>query len=226
MCRKFNLLYKMYVPLKFDDNGCYRIHSISDDGNGWIVTNERYVVMPWKMVTRHGKNMTLAEAVDEILSQKESEAKERKRRKREKEETEKKRTEYYEAHMKGETERLNKLVDWYKCKLNEIREAPVDSRPRKLEKLYQYSERNKDSRVTITRAGTLNPVNYPGCPHELELHEYEDGPAGPGVTVRPHNKEDVFCNAPTASSLPAGCKPYNRQSTRLFQAVTQCIQWL
>ena len=28
-------------------------------GNGWIVTNERYVVMPWTMVTRHGKNMGL-----------------------------------------------------------------------------------------------------------------------------------------------------------------------
>ena len=70
MCRKFNLLYKMYVTLKLDDNGCCRIHSISDDGNGWIVTNERYVVMHWKMVTRHGTNMTLAEAVDGILSQK------------------------------------------------------------------------------------------------------------------------------------------------------------
>ena len=56
-----------YVTLKFDDNGCCRIQSVSDDGppgapqgphgNGWIVTNERYVVMPWKMVTRHGKNM-------------------------------------------------------------------------------------------------------------------------------------------------------------------------
>ena len=33
-------------------------------GNGWIVTNKRYVVMPWKMVTRHGKNMSLKEAVD------------------------------------------------------------------------------------------------------------------------------------------------------------------
>ena len=61
-----------------------------DDGNGWIVTNERYVVMPWKMVTRNGTNMTLAEMVDGILSQKESEAKERKRRKREKEEIENK----------------------------------------------------------------------------------------------------------------------------------------
>ena len=47
----------MYVTLKFDDNGCCRIHSISDDGNGWIVTDERYVVMPWKMVTRDDKNM-------------------------------------------------------------------------------------------------------------------------------------------------------------------------
>ena len=49
----------MYVTLKMDDNGYCRIYSISDDGNGWIVTDERYVVMPWKMVTRHGKNMTL-----------------------------------------------------------------------------------------------------------------------------------------------------------------------
>ena len=57
--------------------------------------------------------------------------------------------------MKEEKEILNKLVDWYECKLNEIREAPVDSRPRKLERLYQYSEANKYARVTITRAGTL-----------------------------------------------------------------------
>ena len=69
--------------VELDDNGCCRIHSISDDGNGWIVTNERYVVMPWKMVTRHGKNMTLTEAVDSILNQRESEAKECERRERE-----------------------------------------------------------------------------------------------------------------------------------------------
>ena len=174
------IIYKMYVTLKLDDNGCCRVHSVSDDGNGWIVTNERYVVMPWKMVTRNGTYMTLAEAVDGILSRQESEAKELKIRNRKREETKKKRKEYYEAHMKEETERLNKLVDWYECKLKEIREAPVDSRPRKLGKLYQYSEANKDSRVTITRAGTLAPVNYPGYPPELELHEYED------------NEEDVF----------------------------------
>ena len=99
----------MYVTLKLDDNGCCRIHSISDDGNGWVVTDKRYVVMPWKMVTRHGKNMTLAEAVDGIFSRHESEAKEQKRREREKERIEKKRKEYYEAHMKEETERLNKI---------------------------------------------------------------------------------------------------------------------
>ena len=55
-------------------------------------------------------------------------------RKREKKEIEKRCKEYYEAHIKEETERLNKLVDWYECKLNEIREAPVDSRPQKLKK--------------------------------------------------------------------------------------------
>ena len=54
----------MYVTLKLDDSGC-RIHSVSD-GNEEIVTNERYVVMPWKMVTRHDKNVTLKEAVEEI----------------------------------------------------------------------------------------------------------------------------------------------------------------
>ena len=160
----------MYVTLKLDDNGCCRIHSVSDDGNGWIVTDGRSVVMPWKMVTKNGKNITLAEAVDGIFSRQESEARELERRNIERE-IEKKCKEYYEAHIKEETERLNKLVDWYELKLDEIREAPVDSRPRKQEKLYQSSEKNKHLGVTITRAGTLNPVNYPGCPPELKLHE-------------------------------------------------------
>ena len=170
----------MYVTLKLDDNGCCRIHSISDDVNQWIVINERYVVMPWKMVTRHGKNMTLKEAVDSILNEKESKNKELERRNIEKEKIEKKRKEYYEKHMKEETKRLNKLADWYKFKLDEIREAPVDSRPRKLEKLHQSSEKNKHLGVTITRTGTLNPVDYPRYPPKLKLHEYED------------NEEDVI----------------------------------
>ena len=40
------IIYKMYLTLKLDDNGCCRIHSISDHGNGRIVTNEKYVVLP------------------------------------------------------------------------------------------------------------------------------------------------------------------------------------
>ena len=192
----FFILYKMYVTLKLDDSGC-RINGISD-GNEEIVTNERYVVMPWKMVTRHGTNMTLKEAVDRILNKKESKNKELERRNREQEEIESEHKEYYEKHMKEETERLNKLVDWYKCKLKEINKAPVDSRPRKLRKLCQCSEKNKDLGVTITRLGTLNPVDYPKYPPELELPEYED------------NEEIVFYDALTVSSLPAGYKPNNQ----------------
>ena len=100
--------------------------------------------------------------------------------------------------MKEEMERLNKLVNWYKFKLDEIREAPVDSRLRKLRKLSRISEKNKHLGVTITRAGTLNPINYPGYPPELKLHEYED------------NEDDPFCDAPKTGSLPAGCKPSNQ----------------
>ena len=148
--------------------------------------------MPWKMVTRHGKNVTFREAVDRILNKKESENKELERRNKEREKIENKHKEYYEKRMKEETERLKELVDWYKCELKEINEAPVDSRPRKLEKLYQCSEKNKDLGVTITRFGTLNQVDYPP---ELELPEYED------------NEEIVFYDAQTASSLPAGYKP-------------------
>ena len=71
----------MYVTLKLDGSGwgccatpgrqgpC-KIHSISDR-NEEIVTNERYVVMPWKMVTRYGTNVTLKEAVEEIKARKE-----------------------------------------------------------------------------------------------------------------------------------------------------------
>ena len=54
----------MYVTLKLDDSGC-RIHSVSD-GDIEIVTNQMYMVIPWKMVTRHGANVTLKEAVEEI----------------------------------------------------------------------------------------------------------------------------------------------------------------
>ena len=102
-------------------------------------------------------------------------------------------------HMKEETERLNKLVDWYQFKLNEIREAAVDSRLQKLKKLYRCSEKTKHLGVMITGAGVINPINYPDYPPELELHECED-----------NNEENPFYDAPTASSLPAGCKPYSQ----------------
>ena len=71
------------MTLKFDDNGHCRIHSAKhgvSDRDKEIVTNERYVVMPWKVVTMNGKNMTLAEAVDIMFSHQESEAKEQERR--------------------------------------------------------------------------------------------------------------------------------------------------
>ena len=131
-------------------------------------------------MARHGKNgendkhVTLKEAVREIISYKESVDKERERREAEREEIEKKRAEYYEAHMKSETERLKNWVDWYEVKLNEIREAPVDSRLQKLGRLYRISERNKNCGVTITSAGVINPVNYPVYPPELKIPEYED----------------------------------------------------
>ena len=48
----------------------------------------------------------------------------------------------------------------------------------------------------ITGAGTLAPVNYPGYPPELELHEYKN------------NEEDVFYDTLTESSLPAGYRLY------------------
>ena len=94
-------------------------------------------------------------------------------------------------------ERLNKLVDWYKFKLDEIREAPVDSSPRKLSGLYQINEKNKHLGVTITRTGTLNPGDYPKYPLELKL-------------LDDNNEEDPFYDAPKPGSLPAGCKPYNQ----------------
>ena len=62
------------MTLKLDGNGCCKIHSAKrgeasvSDGDKEIVTNERYVVMPWKVVTMNDKNVTLAEAVDSMFS--------------------------------------------------------------------------------------------------------------------------------------------------------------
>ena len=76
-----------HMTFEFDDNGSCRIHSIFD-GDKEIVTNKRYVVMPWKIINRRGKNgknaknVNLEEAVHEIISYKESVDKEHKRRDR------------------------------------------------------------------------------------------------------------------------------------------------
>ena len=80
-----------------------------------------------------------------------------------------------------------------------------------LERLYRISEKNKNCGVTITRAGVINPVNYPVYPPELKLHEYED-----------NNEENSFYDAPKLGSLPAGCRLYNqldyfRQIIRVYQ---------
>ena len=123
----------MYVTIKLEGN-VGTIHSVNVDGKE-IIPELKYNNAPHKFVHRGHEGFGLREAVDRILNQKESENKELEITKREKEEIEKKRKEYYEAHMKEESERLNKLADWYKLKLNEIREAPVESRPRKLESI-------------------------------------------------------------------------------------------
>ena len=185
----------MHVTIKSEGN-VSTIHSVNVDGKD-IIPELKYNIAPHKFVHRGQEGFGLREAVDKILNQKESKAKELEIRKREKEETEKKSKEYYEAHMKEETERLNKLVDWYKFKLNEIREAPVGDRPRKLRKLYQCSEKPKHFGVTINPYGVLNPVNYPKYPPELETIEQDD------------YDDEFFYDAPTSSALPAGYKPYN-----------------
>ena len=204
-----------YVTLKLDDKGRCKIHSTRlgeasiSDGDREIVTTERYVVMPWKIVFRHGKNVTLEEAVHEIISYEESIDKECERREIEHAEIEAKQKEYYDAHVKSETDRLNIWVDWYKCKIEEISKAPVDERLRALVRLYQISEANKKCGVTITTAGVINPVKYPDYPPELKLPDY-------------NIREDRLCYEPMYGSFLYVRKPYNhldyfRQIIRSYQ---------
>ena len=40
------IICKMYVTLRLGDNMCFRIHSVSDDGNGWIVTDKGMWLCP------------------------------------------------------------------------------------------------------------------------------------------------------------------------------------
>ena len=207
-----------YVTLKLGDKGRCKIHSVSE-GDREIVTNERHIVMPWKTVNRHGKNgkhgkygkyvknLILKEAVNEIISCKESIDKERERREIECAEIEKKHAEYYKVHMKKETERLNNWVDWYEVKLNEIREAPVDSRLGKLRRLYRTSERNKHLVVTTTSAGVINLISYPEYPPELKIPEDKSLDC---VCLDPCgiHEESPFCDVPLKPS-PSGNKMYD-----------------
>ena len=59
------LINSTYITIKLYEKGSCRIHS-AKNGDKEIVTNKTYVVMPWKMVTRNGKNMTIKEAVEKI----------------------------------------------------------------------------------------------------------------------------------------------------------------
>ena len=74
----------MYVTLNLMITGVAGFTAFLMMGmDGYLPTKSMCMVMPWKVVTRHGKNMTLAVAVDRIFSRQESEAKERERRERE-----------------------------------------------------------------------------------------------------------------------------------------------
>ena len=99
----------MYVTIKLEGN-VGTIHSVNVDGKE-IIPELKYSIAPHKFVHRGHEGFGLREAVDRILNRKESENKELKRRDRVREEIENKCNEYYEKHMKEETERLNKLVD-------------------------------------------------------------------------------------------------------------------
>ena len=150
----------MYVTIRLEGN-VGTIHSVNVDGEE-IIPDLRYNIVPHKFVHRGKEGFGLKEAVDEILNRKkeieESEItwkKELERKKEEREEMNKKREEYYEKHMREEPEGINKLVDWYKYKLNEINEAADDNRLKMLRGLYRCGQKNKHLGVTITSFGTL-----------------------------------------------------------------------
>ena len=108
--------------------------------------------------------------------------------------------------MKEEIERINKLKDFYKHKREEISEAPVNSRLNMLRKLYRCGQKNKHLGVTITCFGTINVINYPKYPPELEIKQ----------------KSNVDYDTPTISSFPAGYKPYNYK--KYFEQILKTYQ--
>ena len=180
------------------------IHSIKVDGEE-IIPDLRYNIAPHNFVHRGKEGFGLREAVNKILNRKKeieeleiAENKALERRKEERKELDKKREEYYEKHMKEETERINRLVEGYNNKLKEINEAPADERPKMLSKLYRFSQKNKHLRVTITSFGTLNAINCHKYPPELEYPKCEI-----------EESSEIYYDSPTIPTLPSGYKPYN-----------------
>ena len=191
----------MYFTIKLEGN-VGTIHSVNVDGEE-IIPDLRYNIAPHKFMHRGKEGFGLKETVDKILNRKkeidDSEItwkKELERRKEEREEINKKQEEYYEKHMKEETERINKLVDWSKYKLNEINEAPADRRLKMLRGLYKCGQRDKHLGVTITSFGTFDEINLPKYPPELEYPEIEED-------------NEMYYDASTRYTLPAGYKPYD-----------------
>ena len=156
----------MYVTIKLEGN-VGTIHSINVDGEE-IIPDLRYNIAPHTFVHRGKEGFLFRKAVDRILNRNKeieeleiTENKELERRKEERKEIDKKREEHYEKLMKEETERINRLVEGYNNKLQEINEAPADERPKMLSKLCRFSQKNKHLGVTIMSFGTLNAINYP-----------------------------------------------------------------
>ena len=95
--------------------------------------------------------------------------------------------------MKEDIERINKLKDFYEHKFKEISEAPVDSRPKMLRRLYRCGQKNKHLGVTITSCGALNVINHPKYPPELGIKE----------------ESEIHYDTPPISTFPADYKPYD-----------------
>ena len=92
------------------------------------------------------------------------------------------------------------MVHWYNIKIDKIREAPIDDRPRLLRRLYRISGRSKHLGVTIDSAGIINPVSYTAYPPKLEFPKYDD---------ESKDEEVLICDIPPGS-LHALSKPYNQ----------------
>ena len=155
----------MYVTIKLEGN-VGKIHSVNVDGEETI-PDLRYNIAPHKFVHCGNEDFLSKEAVDEIINRKKEIEESNREIERKREEIKRKRKEYYEKNMKEEIGRINRLKDFYEHKLEEICEAPVDSRPYMFKKLYRCGQNNKHLGVTITSFGTINVIIIPKYPPEF-----------------------------------------------------------